>query len=45
MNGSPDEGSLVGSTKPAPMPPGRATLVDRKGARRVQLGWLAPEEG
>jgi S-DNA-T family DNA segregation ATPase FtsK/SpoIIIE len=45
MNGSPDEGSLVGSTKPAPMPPGRATLVDRMGARRVQLGWLAPEEG
>jgi len=45
MNGSPDEGALVGSAKPAPMPPGRGTLVDRKrGARRVQIAWLDPEE-
>ncbi|GAY10164.1 type VII secretion protein EccCa [Pseudonocardia sp. N23] len=44
MNGSPEEGALVDTVKPAPMPPGRAMLVDRRrGARRVQLAWLAPE--
>jgi S-DNA-T family DNA segregation ATPase FtsK/SpoIIIE len=44
MNGSPDEGALVESVKPAPLPPGRATLVDRRrGARRVQLAWLQPD--
>jgi S-DNA-T family DNA segregation ATPase FtsK/SpoIIIE len=41
MNGSPDEGALLGGVKPAPLPPGRGTLVDRRrGNRRVQLGWL-----
>jgi DNA segregation ATPase FtsK/SpoIIIE, S-DNA-T family len=41
MNGSPDEGALVGAVKPQPMPPGRAVLVDRRrGNRRVQLAWL-----
>ncbi|GEL16250.1 type VII secretion protein EccC [Pseudonocardia asaccharolytica] len=45
MNGSPDEGALVESVKPAPMPPGRAVLVDRRrGPRRVQLAWL-PDPG
>ncbi|GAA1188387.1 type VII secretion protein EccCa [Pseudonocardia alaniniphila] len=44
MNGSPDEGALVESVKPSPLPPGRATLVDRRrGARRVQLAWLPPD--
>ena len=44
MNGSPDEGALVGAVKARPSPPGRGTLVDRrKGNRRVQLGWLPPE--
>jgi ESX secretion system protein EccC len=43
MNGSPDEGALVGSVKPAPEPPGRGVLVDRRrGARRIQLAWLPP---
>jgi S-DNA-T family DNA segregation ATPase FtsK/SpoIIIE len=43
MNGSPDEGALVGTVKPAPEPPGRGTLVDRRrGARRLQLAWLEP---
>jgi S-DNA-T family DNA segregation ATPase FtsK/SpoIIIE len=43
MNGSPDEGALVGSVKPGPQPPGRGTLVDRRrGVRRVQLAWLPP---
>jgi S-DNA-T family DNA segregation ATPase FtsK/SpoIIIE len=44
MNGSPDEGALVGAVKARPSPPGRGTLVDRrKGNRRLQLGWLPPE--
>lgn len=46
MNGSPDEGALVESVKPGPLPPGRGVLVDRRrGARRVQLAWLAPDRG
>jgi S-DNA-T family DNA segregation ATPase FtsK/SpoIIIE len=46
MNGSPDEGALVGSVKPRPLPPGRALLVDRRrGVRRVQLAWVAPADG
>jgi S-DNA-T family DNA segregation ATPase FtsK/SpoIIIE len=44
MNGSPDEGVLVGSVKPAPQPPGRGVLVDRRhGPRRVQVAWLPPD--
>jgi S-DNA-T family DNA segregation ATPase FtsK/SpoIIIE len=44
MNGSPDEGALVESVKPASLPPGRATLVDRRrGARRIQIAWLPPD--
>ena len=44
MNGSPDEGALVGTVKPAALPPGRGTLVDRRrGARHVQLAWLPPD--
>jgi S-DNA-T family DNA segregation ATPase FtsK/SpoIIIE len=44
MNGSPEEGALVDTVKPTAMPAGRAMLVDRRrGARRVQLAWLAPE--
>jgi len=45
MSGSPDEGALVESVKPTPQPPGRGVLVDRRrGARRVQIGWLDPDE-
>jgi len=45
MNGSPDEGALIGTARPQPSPPGRALLVDRRhGTRRVQLGWLPPDE-
>ncbi len=44
MNGSPDEGALVGSVKPGPQPPGRGTLVDRRrGVRRIQLAWSPPD--
>uniref|UniRef100_UPI001BDD138D type VII secretion protein EccCb n=1 Tax=Pseudonocardia lacus TaxID=2835865 RepID=UPI001BDD138D len=48
LNGSPDEGALVESVRPAPGPPGRGVLVDRRrGARRIQLAWApqAPDEG
>ena len=45
MNGSPDEGALIGTARPQPSPPGRALVVDRRhGTRRVQLGWLPPDE-
>jgi S-DNA-T family DNA segregation ATPase FtsK/SpoIIIE len=44
MNGSPDEGALVGAVKPGPAPPGRGTFVERRtGRRRVQLAWLPPD--
>ncbi len=44
MNGSPDEGVLLGTVRPRPLPPGRATLVDRRrGDRHVQLAWIPPE--
>ncbi|MFC4942755.1 type VII secretion protein EccCa [Pseudonocardia sp. GCM10023141] len=43
MNGSPDEGALLETVKPAPQPPGRGVLVDRRrGIRRLQLAWLPP---
>ena len=46
LNGSPDEGALVEAVKAGPQPPGRGTLVERRrGARRVQLAWLGPDEG
>lgn len=46
MNGSRDEGALVETTRPSPQPPGRGTLVDRRrGARRMQLAWLSPDDG
>jgi S-DNA-T family DNA segregation ATPase FtsK/SpoIIIE len=46
MNGSPDEGALIGTVRPAAEPPGRGTLVDRRrGTRRVQLAWLEPDPG
>ncbi|MBF9129701.1 type VII secretion protein EccCa [Plantactinospora sp. S1510] len=43
MSGSKDEGALIGSVRPGPMPPGRGRLVTRKeGIRLVQLGYLPP---
>ncbi|MEO7078621.1 MAG: type VII secretion protein EccC, partial [Rhodococcus sp. (in: high G+C Gram-positive bacteria)] len=41
MSGSRDEGNLIGSVKPSAMPPGRGTLVDRRGQSLVQLAWTA----
>ncbi|MFC0002655.1 type VII secretion protein EccCa [Micromonospora siamensis] len=43
MDGSPDEGQLVGSVRPGPLPPGRGRLVTRReGVRLVQLAHLPP---
>jgi S-DNA-T family DNA segregation ATPase FtsK/SpoIIIE len=43
MTGSPEEGPLVGSVRPGPLPPGRGRLVTRReGVRLVQLAHLPP---
>ena len=43
MSGDKDEGALVGTVRPGPMPPGRGRLVTRReGIRLVQLGHLPP---
>ena len=43
LSGSPDEGPLIGTLKPAPAPPGRARLVSRDRPREVvQLAWRDP---
>lgn len=40
MSGSADEGPLIGSVRPTPLPPGRGTLVTRSRADQlVQVGW------
>ena len=44
-SGSPDEGALAEGVKPAQLPPGRGTLVGRRGERRrIQVAWLEPPE-
>jgi DNA segregation ATPase FtsK/SpoIIIE, S-DNA-T family len=43
MSGSPDEGLVIGSARPAPMPPGRGTLITRQGnSQLVQVAWSPP---
>ncbi len=43
LSGDRDEGALIGATKPQPMPPGRANLVNRRdGSRLVQIAYLPP---
>ncbi|MDG4828034.1 type VII secretion protein EccCa [Solwaraspora sp. WMMD1047] len=43
MSGSPDEGALIGTVRPGPLPPGRGRLITRReGVRLVQLGHLPP---
>jgi S-DNA-T family DNA segregation ATPase FtsK/SpoIIIE len=40
MSGSPDEGAVIGSVRPTPLPPGRGTLVTRSRADQlVQVAW------
>jgi S-DNA-T family DNA segregation ATPase FtsK/SpoIIIE len=43
MSGNPDEGPLIGSVRPSPLPPGRGTLITRHGdAALIQVGWCPP---
>jgi S-DNA-T family DNA segregation ATPase FtsK/SpoIIIE len=43
LSGDREEGALVGNVRPAPMPPGRGRLVDRReGVRLIQLAYLPP---
>ncbi len=40
MSGTPEEGPLIGSHRPMPLPPGRGTLITRHGEERlVQVAW------
>jgi S-DNA-T family DNA segregation ATPase FtsK/SpoIIIE len=44
MNGSRDEGALIGTVKPSQLPPGRGNLVSRKfGKQLVQVSWIQPD--
>ena len=43
MSGSPDEGLVIGSVRQSPMPPGRGTLITRRGCPQlVQVAWSPP---
>ncbi|MEO8814702.1 MAG: type VII secretion protein EccCa [Mycobacterium sp.] len=43
MSAGPDEGPLMGSTRPMSLPPGRGTLVTRTGGQQlVQVAWTPP---
>jgi S-DNA-T family DNA segregation ATPase FtsK/SpoIIIE len=43
-SGSKDEGALLGTVKPGPLPPGRGTLVSRKvGQQLMHVAWIQPE--
>ncbi|AEV88975.1 secretion protein EccC [Actinoplanes sp. SE50] len=44
MSGAPEEGALIGSVRPGPLPPGRGRLITRReGIRLIQLA--LPESG
>jgi S-DNA-T family DNA segregation ATPase FtsK/SpoIIIE len=43
MSGRPDEGALLGSVRPTPLPPGRGILVTRTGDEQlIQVAWSPP---
>jgi S-DNA-T family DNA segregation ATPase FtsK/SpoIIIE len=43
MSGRPDEGMLLGSSLPAPLPPGRGVLITKAGVEQlVQIAWTPP---
>jgi S-DNA-T family DNA segregation ATPase FtsK/SpoIIIE len=43
LSGTPDEGTLLGTTRPRALPPGRATLSTRAdGEQVVQVAWTEP---
>jgi S-DNA-T family DNA segregation ATPase FtsK/SpoIIIE len=40
MSASPDDGALLGSVRPAPLPPGRAMVIRRgQPDGQVQVAW------
>jgi S-DNA-T family DNA segregation ATPase FtsK/SpoIIIE len=44
MNGSRDEGVLLGTVRPGAMPPGRGIMVSRKVSKQLmQVSWIQPE--
>jgi S-DNA-T family DNA segregation ATPase FtsK/SpoIIIE len=46
LSGNPDEGALIGRTKPTPQPPGRGRIVSRElGEQVLQLAWQPPRLG
>jgi DNA segregation ATPase FtsK/SpoIIIE, S-DNA-T family len=43
MSGNPDEGLTIGSIRASSMPPGRGTLITRRGSPQlIQVGWSPP---
>jgi S-DNA-T family DNA segregation ATPase FtsK/SpoIIIE len=43
MSGNPDEGLTIGPVRASPMPPGRGTLITRRGSPQlIQVGWSPP---
>ena len=43
MSAIPDEGILLGSVRPTPLPPGRGTLITRgRPDELIQVGWVDP---
>jgi S-DNA-T family DNA segregation ATPase FtsK/SpoIIIE len=43
MSGNPDEGLMIGSVRASSMPPGRGTLITRRGRPQlIQVGWSPP---
>ena len=43
MSAAPDEGVLLGTTRPTPLPPGRGTLIVRgRPEELLQVGWVDP---
>jgi S-DNA-T family DNA segregation ATPase FtsK/SpoIIIE len=43
LSASPDEGPLLGTARPRPLPPGRGSLITRDGGEQVvQVAWSVP---
>ncbi len=43
MSGNPDEGLTIEQVRASPMPPGRGTLITRRGSPQlIQVGWSPP---
>ncbi|HEU0190153.1 MAG TPA: hypothetical protein VFR17_02620, partial [Mycobacterium sp.] len=42
MSGQPDEGPVIGTGRPGPLPPGRGTLVTAGREQLIQVAWIPP---